>query len=125
MTSPLVRLKPDTTLTHALRSGDPLAREGEMNAAETAGLRRAVMAAAGDAPARPLIVSAALAAIPLSIVLVLGSALRESVMTSVRQKAATVHAADSAGGTRQLYFQTAGGTRVIWLFTPGSDEGDK
>ena len=124
MTSPLTRLQPDTTLTDALRSGDPLAREGDMNAAETAGLRRAVMAAAGDAPARPLIVSAALAAIPLSIVLVLGSALRESLLTSVQHRAATVHAADSQGA-RQLYFQTAGGTRVIWFFTPGSDEGDK
>lgn len=125
MTSSLVRLKPDTTLKDALHSGDPIALEGEMGATEAAGLKRSVMAAAGGAPAQPLIVNVAFAAIPLSIVLVLGSALRESLITAVPRKPALAHANGSTGPARQLYFQTEGGTRVIWIFTPGSDEGEK
>jgi hypothetical protein len=119
MTSPFDRLKPDTTLKEALRNGDPIAREGGMGKAEAAELRRAIAEAAGCAPARPLIVNVALTAIPLAIVLVLGSALRDSLMTGVRHEATTLEAADgSLSRAHQLYFQTAGGTRVIWIFTP-------
>jgi hypothetical protein len=124
MTSPLVRLKPDTTLKEALRNGDPIAREGGLGEAEAAELRRAIAQAASCARARPLMVNAALAMIPLAIVLVLGSTLQEALMHSVQDHSAPpASIASGATAARQLYFQTAGGTRVIWIFT--SDEEEK
>ena len=124
MTSPLVRLKPDTTLKEALRNGDPIAREGGLGEAEAAELRRAIAQAASCARARPLMVNAALAMIPLAIVLVLGLTLQEALTTSVQDHSARPPSiAIGATAARQLYFQTAGGTRVIWIFT--SDEEEK
>ena len=122
MKSRAIRLKPDSTLSEALRDGDPIGREGGMTDAEASALKRAIAAVAADAPGRPLIVNAALAAIPLAILLGVGSALREAVTTSVRDRSALpVSAAASATAAHQLYFQTAGGTRVIWIFTPDEE----
>jgi hypothetical protein len=122
MTSPLVRLKPDTTWKEALRDGDPIAHEGGMGDAEAGQMKRAIAAAAGDAPARPLIVHAALAAIPIAIALLLGSTLREAVMAPVPARPVTSASAAGGAAARQLYFQTEGGTRVIWIFTSGEEE---
>ncbi|HVG53475.1 MAG TPA: hypothetical protein VM846_03570 [Vicinamibacterales bacterium] len=123
MTSRWVRLKPDITLTDALRDGDPITYEGGMVEAEAGRMKRTIAAAAGDVPARPLIVHAALAAIPIAIALVLGSTLREAVMAPVPARPAiSASAAGDATAARQLYFETAGGTRVIWIFTPDEEE---
>ncbi len=112
-----------TSLKDALHDGDPIAHEGGMLEAEAAAMKRTILAVASDSQDRPLIWNALLAAIPVVIVLTIGTALRESLMTAAqRRPPATSAAAGSIPGARQLYFQTAGGTRVIWIFTPDEEQ---
>jgi hypothetical protein len=107
-----------TDLKDALRDGDPMAHEDGLVEAEAAAMKRAILAAAGDTQGRPLIWNALLVAIPVVIMLAIGTTLRESLMTAVQQRTPTTSAVSGVSGARQLYFQTEGGTRVIWIFTP-------
>lgn len=112
-----------TDLKEALRSGDPIAREGGMDEAEAAALKRVILAAAADTRERPLIWNGVLAAIPVVAVLAIGSQLRESLTTAQHnQRSATAAATGDLTAARQLYFQTAGGTRVIWIFTADEEQ---
>ena len=111
-----------TDLEDALHDGDPIALEGGMIEAEAAAMKRTILAVAADTQDRPLIWNALLAALPIVVVLAIGTTLRESLMTAAQHRPPTPSAVAGVSGSRQLYFQTEGGTRVIWIFTPDEEQ---
>ena len=111
-----------TDLKDALHDGDPIAHEGGMLEAEAAAMKRTILAVAAGAQDRPLIWNVLLAAIPVVVVLAIGSILRESLIVAVQHRPPTTSTVAGVSGARQLYFQTEGGTRVIWIFTPDEEQ---
>jgi hypothetical protein len=96
-----------------LLDGDPIAREGELDAAEAQKLRHRILikAAARPAPSwwpRPLAVAAALAAC-LLLAITIGGRLDSN-------DARVARSAPKATPARQMQFAAPGGTRIIWTF---------
>ena len=112
-------------LNAALVSGDPVAREVGLSAAEIDAMRRAVVAAAEAHAAasfwpRPLFLAATVA-----VTIVVGVALGARLpQRAPRPPAAQLALSEPAVSTtrvderRQLQFATPGGTRIIWVFDP-------
>ena len=112
-------------LKAALVGGDPIAREGELSAADAEAMRRAVVAAADThAPAafwpRPMFLAATVA-VTLIVGIVLGAGrpriAKRPAPTQVAMSQTSAPAA-RVGERRQLQFATPGGTRIIWVFDP-------
>jgi len=102
-------------LNQLLRDGDPLAREGQLDAEDARMIRRRVLAEAKSQPTtaaawwpRPLAVAAALAAC-LLIAITIGGRL-------FSDEARVVPSASQATPARQMQFAAPGGTRIIWTF---------
>ena len=103
-------------LRQQLLAGDPLAREGELGAADAQRIRHRILAEARTQPVaasswwpRPLAVAGALTAcLLLAIGIGMRLGLNESRVAPPVVKAATT--------TRQMQFAAPGGTRIIWTF---------
>jgi hypothetical protein len=113
----------------ALIGGDPVAREGELSAADAEAMRRAIVSATDSrAPAafwpRPMFLAATVA-VTMIVGLVLGAGLPRMETRITKRPTSTRLAAfeTSTPAThfaerRQLQFATPGGTRIIWVFDP-------
>jgi hypothetical protein len=100
-----------------LREGDPVAREGGLDAAERDRMRRAVLGAASVPPAREWTTRLAVAGL-LGVVFGLGAWVRwETARAPVPAGFEPAVQSDR----RQVQFATPGGTRVIWVFDSGFD----
>jgi hypothetical protein len=102
-------------LKQYLVDGDPLAREGELDAADAQRIRHRILAEARTQPAttrsawlRPLVVAGALAAC-LLLAITIGGRLDSG-------DARVAPSAPKAAPARQMQFAAPGGTRIIWTF---------
>jgi hypothetical protein len=102
-------------LKQYLVNGDPLAREGELDAADAQRIRYRILAEARTQPAttrsawlRPLVVAGALAAC-LLLAITIGWRLDSD-------GARVAPSGPKATKARQMQFAAPGGTRIIWTF---------
>jgi hypothetical protein len=102
-------------LRQQLVDGDPLTREGELDAADALGMRRRILAEARTQPVttrsawlRPLVVAGALAAC-LLLAITIGGRLASD-------DARVAPSAPGVAPARQMQFAAPGGTRIIWTF---------
>jgi hypothetical protein len=102
-------------LKQYLVDGDPLAREGELDAADAQRIRHRILAEARTQPAptrsgwlRPLVVAGALAAC-LLLAITIGWRLDSD-------SSRVAPSAPKATPARQMQFAAPGGTRIIWTF---------
>ena len=103
-------------LKQQLVDGDPLAREGGLNAFDAQRIRHRITAEPRTPPAdglpwwpRPFAVAGALAVCML-LAIVIGTRLNMIEHDAPRRPAV------EPTTTRQMQFATAGGTRIIWTF---------
>jgi hypothetical protein len=105
-------------LRRRLREGDPVAAEPPPSSDDMQRVRRAMLAAAGRAPAR----SGRYATLALAATLMVAAALGVAAARqfAAGRAAAVPPAAGAAGGEdrTQLQFSTPGGTRIIWTIDP-------
>jgi len=102
-------------LKHHLVDGDPLAREGELDAADAQRIRHRIVAEARTQPAktrsawlRPLVVAGAVAACLLLAITIGGHLASDD--------ARVARSAPKVAPARQMQFAAPGGTRIIWTF---------
>ena len=102
-------------LRRQLLAGDPLTREGELDAADAQRIRHRIVAEAKMRPVagsswwlRPLAVAGALAAC-LLLAITIGARLDSD-------DARVAPSASKATPARQMQFAAPGGTRIIWTF---------
>jgi len=101
-------------LRQHLVNGDPLAREGELDASDAQTIRRRVLVEANLQPTtersawvNPLAVAGALA-VCLLLAIAIGTRLEFDTATPPRPV--------KAAPARQMQFAAPGGTRIIWTF---------
>src|SRR5947207_10950652 len=102
-------------LRQQLVDGDPLAREGELDATDAQRIRHRILAEARTRPAKtpsawlhPLVLAGALAAC-LLLALTIGGRLDSD-------DARVAPSAPKAAPARLMQFAAPGGTRIIWTF---------
>jgi hypothetical protein len=103
-----------------LQNGDPIAREGDLSAADSGDLRRRLQSADTQAPPTR---RRALAPLTATLVLLIVGGVwitRRAVPQSPPQAfpSVAVESGRQPVGLRQLQFITPGGTRVFWTFHP-------
>ena len=105
-----------------LRNADPLAHEEGLPPSAVTEMRRAIVAAAGDAERHagwwptPLVVAATVAMTVAAGVMVGRSLAWRGAQTAAARPQPASAAVISP--RRQLQFATPGGTRIIWVFDP-------
>jgi len=102
-------------LRQQLVDGDPLTREGELDAADAQRIRHRILAEARTQPAqtrsawlRPLVVAGGLAACLLLAITIGGHRASDD--------APVAPSAPKVAPARQMQFAAPGGTRIIWTF---------
>lgn len=106
------------TLRQHLRDADPVPREAGLSPDAIADLRRAVIAAAHSAPARPFLWGRQMAmAACLAVMVLTGVLAARRVPSAVRE--ADAQATLISDQRTQVQFSTPGGTRIIWTLDPG------
>jgi len=105
-------------LNTLLRDADPVAHEPGLPAGTVASLRRAVIAAAHEAPVRPVLWGRQLVmAACLTVMVLTGVLVARRVPSAVREVPDAVPASVADQRT-QVRFSTPGGTRIIWTLDP-------
>ena len=105
-------------LTTLLRDADPVSREPELSADTVARLRRTAIAAAHDAPVRPVLWGRQFAMAACLTVMVLTGVLVARRVPSAVREVPDPAAASVTDRRTQVRFSTPGGTRIIWTLDP-------
>ena len=105
-------------LNALLRDADPVSREPGLSPDAVADVRRAMLVAAHETPARRVAWGRQLAmAACLTVMVLTGIVVAQRVPTAVRD--APAPQASASAQRTQVHFSTPGGTRIIWTLDPG------
>jgi hypothetical protein len=105
-------------LRNHLRDADPVSREPGLTLDTVASLRRAVIAAAQEAPLRPVLWGRQIAMAACLAVMVLTGVLAARRVPTATRDAAGLTAIPASDQRTQVRFSTPGGTRIIWTLDP-------